>query len=150
MTSPIKWAVASGNGNKEFYRKIQVQISNKNQPPQYQAEDQLLSSSRPPNFSLLSTFKVWWLDATFFVFFLYFYRLRHTFIAYKSQPLRPTPLSSLLPLRRGISTGVTSRESNQGLQYSKPTHYSLSLRRTLIWVTSHPTELRRKHVKQDY
>ncbi len=69
--------------------------------------------------------KVWWFDATLFVY-LYFYRLRHTFITYKLQLLRPTPLSSLLLLRRGISLVVPSRESNPGLPYSKPTHYFLS------------------------
>ena len=50
MTSPIKWAVASGNGNKEFYRKRQFQISKKPQSPQCQIEDQFLSSPGPPYF----------------------------------------------------------------------------------------------------
>jgi hypothetical protein len=52
--------------------------------------------------------KAWWFDDTLFVY-LYFYRLRHTFITYKSQPLS-TPLSSLLLLRRGISIGLPGIE----------------------------------------
>ncbi len=42
--------------------------------------------------------------------------------------VEPTPYSSLLLLRRGISiyvVGLPIRESSPGLPYSKPTHYYL-------------------------
>ena len=45
---------------------------------------------------------------------------------YKSQSLRPTAISSVLLLRRGISIGVPSRESNPGMPYSKQTYILLS------------------------
>jgi hypothetical protein len=68
--------------------------------------------------------KVWWLDATLLAIYV-FYELRHTvYIRYKSETF--TAFCSLLLLRKGISIGVPSRESNLGLPYSKPTHYYLS------------------------
>jgi hypothetical protein len=72
--------------------------------------------------------KVWWFDATLFVH-LYFYRLRHKFITYKPQSLRPTPLSSLLLLRRGISIGLP------GIEPAVQQAYALlfELRRTQIF-----------------
>ncbi len=50
------------------------------------------------------------------------------FITYKSHSLRPTPISSLLLLllRKGISIGMTNRESSPDLSYSKPTQCYLS------------------------
>jgi hypothetical protein len=46
--------------------------------------------------------------------------------------LRPTPISPLMLLRRGISKEVPSGESNPGLPYNKLMHYHLS------YVAPHP------------
>jgi hypothetical protein len=82
---------------------------------------------------LKNTFKkVWWRDATLFVYFSYFYYV-HTFINH----IHTAHMS--VAIRRGLSPSlhrfeaqwesllvVLSRESNSGLPYSKPTLYQLS------------------------
>jgi hypothetical protein len=85
------------------------------------------SNSSRANSTVEQHIKVWWLNVTFFNLFV-FYQFRHTVqcITYKSQSLRPTPISSLLLLRKGISPEVPSRESYPGLPYSKPTQYYFS------------------------
>jgi hypothetical protein len=55
QTSPINFAVASGNRNRLFTGKLHVQIANKLRSPEYGTEVQLVSPFRPT--SLPSTFK---------------------------------------------------------------------------------------------
>jgi hypothetical protein len=73
--------------------------------------------------------KVWWQDATLFVYF-WFYNI-HTFI--QSQYIHPSSFAeaSLHILIACVLSGenfpvVPSRESNSGLPYSKPTRCQLS------------------------
>jgi hypothetical protein len=55
-TSLIDWALAGENGNKEFCRKRQVQVSNSPRSPQFRTKLIYCLLPDPPNFSLLSTF----------------------------------------------------------------------------------------------
>jgi hypothetical protein len=82
----------------------------------------------------LTIYKVWWHDATLFVYFSYFYDVPYIHSFYH---IHTTHLS--VAIRRGLSPFlhrfeaqweslpvVPSRESNSGLPYSKPTLYQLS------------------------
>ncbi len=77
--------------------------------------------------AILPYLKVWWHNATFFIYL--FIILRHTVIYSSTQTshsLRMIQISSSLSLSRGISNGMPGRDSNPGLLYSRPTHYYLS------------------------
>jgi hypothetical protein len=50
QTSPIDFAVASGNRNRLFTGKLHVQITTKLRSPQCQTKAPLLNPSRPPQF----------------------------------------------------------------------------------------------------
>jgi hypothetical protein len=75
--------------------------------------------------------KVWWQDATLFVYFSYFITYIHsiTFIQY-IYPTSFAEASLHLFIACKLSGKnlpvVSSRESNSGLPYSKPTYYQLS------------------------
>jgi hypothetical protein len=79
-------------------------------------------------------YKVWWQDATLFVYFSYFITYIHSFIQSHSynkfihrHSLRPLSISSSLVCSVGKHLPVVpGRESNSGLPYSKSTRYQLS------------------------
>jgi hypothetical protein len=75
--------------------------------------------------------KVWWQDATLFVYFSYFITYIHsiTFIHYiYPSPFAEASLHFLIACKLSGKNlpVVPSRESNSGLPYSKPTCYQLS------------------------
>ncbi len=72
---------------------------------------------------LKTTFKRFGGFILLFLIFLYFNRSRQTVYTCKSQSSRPTRIYSLLLLRREISIGAPSRESNPGLPYRKQTTF---------------------------
>jgi hypothetical protein len=75
--------------------------------------------------------KVWWHDATLLVYFSYIITYIHsiTFIQYiYPLPFAEVSLHLLIACKLSEKNlpGVSSRESNSGLPYSKPTRYQLS------------------------
>ncbi len=85
-------------------------------------------------------FKVWWQDATLFVYFSYFITYLHsiTFIQYiYPSPFAEASLHFFIACMLGKHLPVVpSRESNSGLPYSKPTRYQLS-HAAPYWATLH-------------
>ncbi len=92
--------------------------------------------------------KVWWHDATLFVYFSYFIAYIHSFDHIHTIHLSVTICRGLSPFpHRFVSSvgrpSLWCREWNSGLPYSKPTRYQLSHAAPSNWATPHHTEPRR-------